>query len=169
MKDKRIAKLEEQVRTLEEKIIERKRQNKPESLSASQISLQDKLCKVQAQVAQNDIDVQSLQQTIAQNESKIRELTDALQRAEETHRDELENLARKYEQEAQDLRYELTLQQTAMQQSYCTEIDNVAQQEQKKRQLLSSRSDLYQDLFSQLAQQADTYLRDAQNSIGVFE
>lgn len=65
---------------------------------------------MQAQIAQNDIDVHSFQRTIAQNEAQIRELTEALQKAETAHKAELENLARKYEQEAQDLRYNLTVQ-----------------------------------------------------------
>lgn len=39
MKDKRIAKLEDQVRVLEEKVMENQRQSRQESLSASQISL----------------------------------------------------------------------------------------------------------------------------------
>lgn len=41
MKDKRIVKLEEQVRVLEDKLIESQRQSKSEPLSASQINLQD--------------------------------------------------------------------------------------------------------------------------------
>lgn len=65
---------------------------------------------MQAQIAQNDIDVHSFQRTIAQNEAQIRELAEALQKAETAHKAELENLARKYEQEAQDLRYNLTVQ-----------------------------------------------------------
>ena len=39
MKDKRIAKLEDQVRVLEEKVMENQRQSRQESLSASQIRL----------------------------------------------------------------------------------------------------------------------------------